>query len=345
MITLRAELFENLATTEGLRGALQTAIKLEHATIPTYLYALYSIKPGRNAEIAQLIRSVVIEEMSHMALASNILNAIGGSPQIDAATLLPQYPGSLPGSVESGLVVPLEPLSLDLVANVFMVIEEPEKPLEFEAAAAMPRLTIGEFYAEIMRQIEQFGDTAFTGDPTRQVTHGFSSSDLIEVTSVETAHAAIELIVEQGEGTTTSPLDTEGELAHYYRFAEIHHGRKLVPVLNPPPDAEPDERFTYTGEPIPFDAEGVAPVITNPKADRYPAGSPARQACDTFNYTYTSLLRTLHRTFNGRPDDLPPAIGLMEALRLQAIDMMMEATLGDGTTAGPSFEYQPVLPA
>ena len=41
--------------------------------------------------------------------------------------------------------------------------------------------------------------------------------------------------------------------------------------------------------------------------------SRARHACDTFNYTYTSLLKSLHETFNGQPNRLGAAIGLQEA--------------------------------
>jgi hypothetical protein len=46
--------------------ALQHAIQLEHACIPTYLYALYSIKPDQNREIVALLRSVMLEEMLHI---------------------------------------------------------------------------------------------------------------------------------------------------------------------------------------------------------------------------------------------------------------------------------------
>ena len=28
-----------------------------------------------------------------------------------------------------------------------------------------------------------------------------------------------------------SPLNLEGEIAHYYRFAEIYNGKKLIPKL------------------------------------------------------------------------------------------------------------------
>jgi len=61
MVRLRAELFQDLnGTVEGLRCALQNPIELEHATIPPYLYALYSIKPGANPEIVGLIKSIVL---------------------------------------------------------------------------------------------------------------------------------------------------------------------------------------------------------------------------------------------------------------------------------------------
>jgi hypothetical protein len=75
MITLKAELFQDLnGTVKGLQSALQNAVELEHATIPPYLYALCSIRQNTNAEIACLIKSVVAEEMLHMAIDCNILN-------------------------------------------------------------------------------------------------------------------------------------------------------------------------------------------------------------------------------------------------------------------------------
>lgn len=348
MIELRPQLFARIRQggVEGLRDALQSAVTLEHATIPAYLYALYSIRPeslrpGGNLEVYDLLRSVVLEEMVHMALACNLLNAVGGAPVIDRPDFIPRYPGPLPGSVESGLVVGLRPFSKKLVHDEFMVIEEPEDPLQFPVGAALaleadaPR-TIGQFYAAIRAQIEALGPAAFTGDPARQVSGDPFLPEITPVTDVPSALAAIELIVEQGEGTSTSPLDEEGELAHYYRFAEIWHGRRLVPTPEPP-------GFAYSGDPIPFDPSGVWPVVPDPHVDRYPPGSAARYANDTFNYTYTSLLRSLHATFNGRPDQFDSSVGLMESLKQQAISIM-SIDIGGGATAGPSFEYQSVNP-
>ena len=84
-------------------------------------------------------------------------------------------------------------------------------------------------------------------------------------------------------------------------------------------------------------------VIENPKAALYPVGSPARLVCDTFNSTYTSILKTLHETFTVSPNQLDNAIDLMDSLSVQAMNLMA-IDLGNGTHAGPSFEYRPDSP-
>ena len=201
--------------------------------------------------VADMLRSVVLEEMTHMGLAANLLNAVGGSPVIARPGFVPAYPGPLPGTVGGDLEARLDRLSLDLVENVFMRIEEPEDPLVFrsESAAATGPLTIGEFYAAIADQLRTVGSAAFVGDPARQVTHELGQEGLIAITDLDSALAAIHTIVEEGEGTQQSPLDREGELAHYYRFAEIKHRHRLVPIPDAPPDAPPDQLFSYTGTP------------------------------------------------------------------------------------------------
>jgi hypothetical protein len=347
MIQLKAEAFACLnGTIEGLRCALQTAIELEHSTIPPYLYALYSLKPGTNGEIGRLLLSVIQQEMLHMALDCNILNAINGCPDIDKPHFIPKYPGPLPGSVESGLIVPLAPFSKQLVQDVFMVIEEPEDPLHFPVlratAEAAPSETIGQFYAGIKDQIRKLGadHNIFTGPPEKQLTTGFKPLQVLRVSDEASALAAIDLIVDQGEGTRKSPLDVEDQPAHYYRFAEVFYGRKLI--RNPDPKPREAE-FAYAGHRIRFDPSGVWPTLVNPKRSDYEAGSKARNLNDTFNYTYTKLLQWLHLVFNGQPDRLGPAMLLMQALREQAM-LLMSFDLVPGMTGGPSFEYNPVNP-
>src|SRR5580692_7493601 len=87
-----------ITTVESLRRHLQWAIELEHATLPPYLCALYSIEEGSNEDAVEVIHSVFMEEMLHLTLAANILNAIGGSPQIDVPSILPSFPAYLPHS-------------------------------------------------------------------------------------------------------------------------------------------------------------------------------------------------------------------------------------------------------
>src|SRR5262249_48845155 len=122
---------------EGVRRAvspadlhyfLQKAIELEHSTIPPYLTAMFSLKPGTNRRIRELIRSVVNEEMLHMTIAANIVIATGGSPQISTPDFVPKYPGPLPMNI-GDLTVGIEAFSIDLVEHIFKSIEEPEHPI------------------------------------------------------------------------------------------------------------------------------------------------------------------------------------------------------------------------
>jgi hypothetical protein len=346
MIHISPAVFAELdGSVEGVQRALQTAIKLEHSTIPPYLYALYSLRPDaltveRNLEVYKLLRSVVLEEMLHMTSACNILNAIGGSPLIDDPGFILSYPDHLPGSVEGELVVGLRKFSLEIVRNTFMTIEEPEDPIPIPDKALAKTLTIGAFYREIKLQLVKLGNVIFTGDPRKQVLHPLMPNALNKVTDVASALQAIDLIVEQGEGTTTSPFDLKDELAHYYRFAEIVHGKRIIRVEHPEPGKPP---FAYGGAAIPFDPAGVWPVIDDPKVSTYTQGSPERIACDQFNYTYTAVLKALHVTVNGEPQRIADAVGLMESLRSQAMDMMALPLQG-GKNAGPTFEYLAVLP-
>ena len=82
----------------ALRRHLQWAVELEHSTLPPYLTALYSLHDGKNAEARHVLLSIAIEEMLHMTLAANILNAVGGTPHLDQPSFMPTYPAFLPHS-------------------------------------------------------------------------------------------------------------------------------------------------------------------------------------------------------------------------------------------------------
>lgn len=336
MIRLRPEVArQSVDGLEGLKRSLQSAIELEHATIPPYLYALYSIRPGTNQRLAEIIRSIALEEMLHLSLGCNLLNAIGGEPSLDRPDFIATYPGPLPGAVAE-IEVPLAPVSKALIRDVFMEIEEPEDPLAFPVAAAReaegPPVTIGQFYEAIKSQMELLASQGdlFTGDPSRQLTFGLP--ELISVTDLESAKEAIDLIVEQGEGTPLSPLAPDQEPAHYYLFAAAYHGRELVPQQGTPP-------FAYAGDPIPFEEEEIIPLMTNPSPDRY-AGTPAAALNEQFNKTYTKVLKALQSGFDGTPTSVLGSISLMRQLTGEA-KALAEVEVKPGVFAGPTFTYVP----
>jgi hypothetical protein len=325
-----------LDTQAEVQDALQYAIELEHATIPPYLTALYSLKEGANQAIADIISGIVFQEMQHMAISANILNAISGTPLIDDPGFVPHYPGGLPFHIGdrngNHFEVPLKRFSLELVRDVFMHIEEPDQPLVipershmFALTAGQSYRTIGDFYRALRGALKA---EWFKGDPARQV-----GGVVAKVTSLADAQAGIDLIVLEGEGTTTSPVDGK-EVAHYYRFEEI--AKQMT--LNP--DQAVPVGYSFGPPPIPFDPNGVWPTVDNPTSATYPAGSQARMRSDLFNHSYSDLLEALHATFNGAPDTLGKAIGLMNDVKLQAI-ALMQIPVGNGQTASPCFEYVP----
>jgi len=328
---------------EELFPLLQNAIELEHATIPPYLTALFSFKPNTENAIRKVIHSIVIEEMLHMTIAANILNALGGKPDISNPNFVPDYPTHLPMGIGEGLIVGIEKYSPELVKKVFMEIEEPENPLDLKInlqAKALPTYrTIGEFYMALQQKIKEIAPEKLPGDPGRQVTSDFFDPNLLyPILTKDDAISAINIIIEQGEGTTTSPIDEEGEIAHYYRFQELYVGKELIK------DPTAPHGYSFSGPEIPFDKNNVQPIFPNTKSNMLSEGSEGRRQVDIFNSTYSNLLNGLHRTFNGEPDYLDNTIGLMFDLRLTSQKLAEMPFPGkEGYTIGPSYEFVKVM--
>ena len=306
---------------------------------------MYSIKPGHNRVAVEAIASVFIEEMLHMTLAANVLNAVGGSPVIDSPDFMPAYPAYLPHSADA-FHVPLARFSREAIGT-FMKIEKPEAP---NAPAETDRFhTIGQFYRAIEDALpvlcQQLGEkTVFSGDPARQVTPAHlpyrGSGRIIAVYDLKSALEAIDEIEEQGEGLKHDEVwdgdrdmfhPERDEVAHYFRYHELVVGRAYqrgdTPASGP------------TGAAFETDWDAVFPMRDNPRSTDFPEGSAIRQKMRAFNLVYSDLLRTLHRAFNGAPADIASSMSGMMELRVLAVELMQMPT-GDGrTTAGPSFEY------
>lgn len=324
---------------QSLRDDLQYAIAVEHATIPPYLTALYSIVEGTNGEIRGIIRSVVVQEMLHMALAGNMLSAIGGRPRLTDAAFIPVYPHDLPFDI-GGIDVPLAPFSIDVVRDVFMKIEEPEHgAIPFPnapAALADGRTfqTIGEFYGVVRKKFE---DLARIADPFRPGTSQIVQLDgAFRVDSLADAIRAIDLIVQQGEGTETLPLQGRGTgLAHYYRFSEIVNANGLVR------DPMATLGYSYTGFPIPFDPSGVIPIVSNAKVADYPAGSKAARLARQFNGLYGNVLQVIEDAYGPRSTADANILGLMYDMKIVAQRLTSTPVPGTTSFAAPTFEFVP----
>lgn len=316
-------------TLEDLHPFIQKAIELEHSTIPPYLTAELSIGADDNQDIAEVIQNIVIEEMLHLTIACNILNAIGGSPKIyydkDGnyyKEFLPIYPNKLPMNIHENLEINLEKFSRDVVKNTFMEIEAPEDRIPYPKSKSLEEYaTIGLFYRAIQAKIKDIlpnQDTKLPGNVDLQVTHKYYGDDSFKIIKQEDAIKGIDIIVDQGEGTNVRNNHL-GKLAHYYLFEDLYYK-------------------TGDGK-IPFDPSKIFNLKTNTKISHLLEGSDQKKKSIEFNRKYSELLKGLHETFNGKPENLSITISIMKKLRRIGLELVKMQFLTTEFTIGPSFEF------
>jgi rubrerythrin len=313
-----------IETPQDLREHIELAIKVELATIPPYLFAMYSIE-DQGSQAALLIRSIVVEEMLHTALASNLLLAVGGNPQFETTALMPTYPGLLPHHVPP-LELGLAPASPNLIREVFMRIEQPEAhgaPSEPDAFE-----TLGQFYHALENGIIDLGErfdlfkdpqaNRQLSDPTFYTPVALDAEDsggLMLVDSAESAEAAIEVIVHQGEGLSTERWadPAHQELTHYSKLLEISKG--VSPLGS------------------------VRAVRRGPRTADFPEA--LRPVSVIFNASYRYLFFVLADLF-GPLTDKGAAVGrmyrLMANLMSELALYLVRQPIGRGELAGPTFE-------
>jgi hypothetical protein len=329
-------------TPDELRDHLQTAVEIEWATIPPYLCALWSNPEGRNELAATCIRDVVMEEMLHVTLACNLLNAIGGSPRFTPrngkTSPSPDYPIFLPHS-DDAFLVDLRPFSHEAL-ETFRKIEQPA------AIGAPPEpdryQTIAQFYEAVAAALQAHSPGIFTEDLATQVGASYyygGGGEAFPIHDLETANEALDVIIFQGEGSDLSIWDPDHdvfgeqeELAHFFRFDELYQERRYVRGNTPASGP--------TGDPILIDYASILPMRPNPKAENYPAGSELRALTEECNATYSALLTQLEAAFNGAPSALIESVQTMIALRYQAIALMHVPLDDPGLTAGPAFQWR-----
>ncbi len=342
------------ASTINSRGELisylDAALALEHATIPPYLTAYYSIHPTTNSDAVHIIRVVAVEEMLHLSLVANVLNAVGGSPDLTRPGFVPSYPAYLPDG-EDDFTVDLRPFSPEAV-KTFCKIERPRmapagsrlmrsdtgKPMLAVSPTVdgMRFFSIGEFYEEIIEGLEFLAAAdpgLFCGDESRQVgPEQFYSGGgaIIPVRDLESACRALRFIAAQGEGLDGGVYDSDGELAHYYRFRQLQIGRYYQ---------RGDEPDSPSGAKLDIDWDKVFNVKVSARLSDYPAGSELAAAVEAFNADYGMFLDLLTKAFNGEPERLQEAVWHMFRIR-DGFNRLIRNPLpgSDGLHAAPTFE-------
>ena len=330
---------------ESLKLQLQQAFQLEFYTIPLYLTSLYSIKEGFNLEVYALIRSVMMQEMLHMAQVANILIAVGGRPIIDSSEWAPKYPAmGLPGNVLPQLNVTLEKASKSHIQRVFMGVEYPHNTSVTSDEPTITNSTIGQFYDQILKCMNKLvdnGQDIFNNSQiSLQVEWPWDNpyGTLYTVEDLDTAEKAIMDIQDQGEGA--SPIDPtvssaeNDSLAHFYKFEEIVCGKHLV--LN-------NDTYSYSGVDIPFNDCGVWPMRNNPSSRGIINNTNAYTEARAFHGVYRSLLRKLQNVFSGAPEELKDTVSIMESLQVHGKKLMnisLNATDPNSPTVGPVWDYE-----
>jgi len=347
---------------EQLWSLLVEAAQIEHMIMCQYLYACFSLKTepdeGLTAQQAdavarwqETLTGIAIEEMLHLALVMNVMTAIGAAPTLSRPNF-PRHSVFLPPGVEFALL----PFGVDSLTH-FLYLERPEgmervDAAEFVPAApppepvgpaeVMPRLqgflTVGHLYRGIEQGLSdlasQLGEPVlFVGEPRAQATpERFRWPQLIAVTDLASALAALDEIIEQGEGARG-----DWRPAHYGRFFGIWN--EYQELREQDPSFEPARPVMPAFTQQPYDIDEPQPQPTEPLT---------RQVAELFNLGYEVLLQVLTRFFTHTDETdeqldalVQAAFGIMGGVLKPIGTALTRLPMGPGNpgrTAGAAFQ-------
>jgi hypothetical protein len=282
----------------------------------------------------------------------NVLTAVGGSSSFGRPNF-PLPPHANPAGIRMELLpfteeslrhfIYLErPDGLDMADQDAMSAVDKAAPLPAATEDEIgPRLqdfaTIGELYRAIELGLDRLADRLgearlFLGPPDAQATpRHFGFPELLPVTDLASAHAAVDVIVEQGEGARGDWRE-----AHFGRLVSMLD--EYLDLRDADPAFEPSRpvltafvRQREDGLPV--------PIITDPFTSR---------CVDLLNAVYEVILQLLARYFahTDETDDhlgvlADVAMGLMRNVVKPLGGLVTRLPVGfehQGATAGPSFE-------
>jgi hypothetical protein len=348
---------------EALIYTLGKAAQLEQLVMCQYLYAAFALKDreddGLTAPQLEATRRwrrelihIAEQEMLHLALVQNVLTAVGASSSLGR----PNFPLP-PHAYPAGIRMELLPFTEEAIRH-FIYLERPDglDMADQDALAAVakaaplppaheddiaPRLqdfaTISELYRSIEagldRLAEKLGEQRlFVGPAAAQATPAhFRFAELLPVTDLASAHAAIDVIVEQGEGARGDWRD-----AHFGRLVTVLD--ELLDLRDEDPAFEPSRPVLAVAVRVREDGLDV-PLIGDPFTSR---------SVDLLNAVYEVILQVLARYFahTDETDDqldvlAEVSMGLMRSVVKPLGGLVTRLPVGfdhPGRTAGPMFE-------
>ena len=351
---------------EHLWYLLAEAAQVEHLIMCQYLYASFSLKAGpedgltaeQAAAVArwrEVLTGIAIEEMLHLALVFNVMTAIGAAPPLSRPNF-PRRSEDLPGGVQFRLL----PFGADALTH-FLYLERPEGMERLDAEGFVPTIpprepiepgeaisraqdfgTVGHLYRGIEQGLAalsgRFGERGlFVGPRRTQATPElFRWPQLVAVHDLASATAAINEIVEQGEGARG-----DWRPAHYGRFLGIWE--EYAKITEADPAFEPAFPVIPAFTRQPYDITEPQPLLTDPLT---------RSIAEVFNLGYEVLLQALNRFFTHTDETeaqlqtlVGAAFGLMAGVLRplgRALPRLPAGPGHPGRTAGPTFEmYYP----
>jgi len=248
----------NIDSLAQLYAVLFEAAELEHGVMCCYLYAVSGLRtepsdglpPDQLAAVKRwrdVIMSIAIEEMAHLALVSNLTVAFGARPNFGRQNF-PVPPGYHPADIHLALA----PFDRDTLDH-FIFLERPlssdvtDSPAfrdgpAYKRGSASGRFfpagqdyaTIGELYLEIEAAIAKLANTygetmLFSGSRDAQLgPDTVSLPGLLTIGSLADATQALKHIVEQGEGASE-----HDDHSHFARFVAIRQEYDAILAVDP----------------------------------------------------------------------------------------------------------------
>jgi len=322
---------------------------------------------GKVRHWKRMLSLVSREEMLHMAQVDNLLTAIGGAPHFKRANF-PMPADAFPFGIklsldpfsqatierfvayempEAGILGPREQAEMDALAGR-VAARGDTNPAARDSAAPLLGLepfeidfaTLGEFYHKIEAAFRTIPEAElFIGPPAAQANARFLDfeGELVTVTDRQSACAAIEMIIEQGEAPASDHPD-----AHFMVFDQIRC--EYETMLR---EAEVEGTV--------FDP--VRKIVANPMTRFYPDAAAGtlitdpltHDVADLYNVAYETMLLMLFRFFAHTEESEAELERLAQAMLLlmtsvlrplgEALTTMPAGPEHPGLSAGPGFGY------